>query len=162
MRLLVLLLIVIVPPPVRVTLALAMIKSVELAVEFSVMPPEPVWFELVMVLPPMVSVLLLLKLRISVLPMVRLLMLPGTFNVTTELAVVMLASLLVVGMAPVDQLVPVFQLPEPPNQLSGVMTKGRTPNGCGGRPLPEISRWMAFCPRSLTGCCAARSAGVSA
>ena len=44
-----------VPPPMSVTAELPMINSVLLPVELSVMPPAPVLFELVMVVPSMVS-----------------------------------------------------------------------------------------------------------
>src|ERR1022692_4366830 len=75
-----------------------------------------------------------------------------TFSWTTEAAVVMKASLLEFGIAPVDHDVPVFQLPDPPSQLSGVTVngwaKGWTAKGCTAKPFPRISRRRACCPRS--------------
>src|ERR1022692_1972677 len=74
-----------------------------------------------------------------------------TFSWTTEAAVVMKASLLEFGIAPVDHDVPVFQLPDPPSQLSGVTVngwaKGWTAKGCTAKPFPRISRHCARRPR---------------
>src|ERR1035438_6738982 len=154
------------PPPVSETAELPITKRVLLPTELMVMPPEPVWFELVMVVPSMVSAVLLKKFRMLALPIVRLPpMVSLTLSVTNPPELVMTALLLIPGIVPRDQVV-AFQLPVAPFQLSSVMIRGRAkgwnPKACTTRLFPEIIRRMAFCPRSLTGCLAARSSGACA
>src|ERR1035441_781165 len=130
-----------VPPPVSVTAELPMIKFVLLLVAPRVMPPVPVLFELVMVVPSMVSEFALLKFRTSVLPIVRLSIVAVTFSCTVEAAVVMKTSLDEVGK-PADQL-PGLQVPEPPCQLSLVNScraNGLKPKACTTKPFHEIDR----------------------
>src|ERR1700691_1864994 len=98
-----------------------MIKSVKLPAEPRVMPPVPVLFELVMVVPPIVSVVPLLKFRTSVLPIVRLLIAPFTSNCTVEDAVVIKALLPEFGTVANEHDDVVLQLPGPPVQLSEVI-----------------------------------------
>ena len=141
-----------------------MIKSVLLPPELKVMPPEPVLFELVMVVPVMVSAVLFSKFNRLALPIVRLPMVSLTFSCTRPPELVMTALLLDPGILPRDQVL-AFQLPAAPFQSSSVNTRGRAngwkPKACTTRLLPEIIRRMAFCPKS-TGCLAARSSGACA
>src|SRR5580658_1746227 len=150
----------IVPPPVSETAALSISIPVKLFVELNWIPPAPVLFELLM-FPVTTSWLLLLKLKISELPMVRPTIVAAALNVTVDPDVVITALLPEPGTVPNDQLGAEFQLPEPLSQRSLVWSgraNGRKPKACATKPFPKIIRRMAFCPRSLTGCLAGCSA----
>src|SRR5580658_4363693 len=142
-----------------------MIRLVWLLPALMTMPPVPVLFELVMVVPPIVSELLLLKFSTSVLPSVRLLIVPLTFSCTVEADVVIKALLPEPGTVPNDQDAAVPQLPDPASQLSELIagrTNGLKPKARVAKPFPKIIRRIAFCPSSLTGCLAGDSDGACA